>query len=71
MPHQSRSMSEKEREGKPESIISLEEPSLAMTTCLKIKVKCVLQRLLTLSTYRRHLELSKEGHRCLLLTIPY
>jgi hypothetical protein len=33
-------MSEKEREGKPENIIRLEEPSLVMTTHLKIKTKC-------------------------------
>jgi hypothetical protein len=62
-------MSKKEREGKLENIINLEE--LAMITRLKIEAKCTFQRLPTFSTYRRHLELSKEGHWCLLLTIPY
>jgi hypothetical protein len=35
-----RSKSEEEREEKPESLVNLEEPSFAMTMCLKIKVAC-------------------------------
>jgi hypothetical protein len=36
-PQVARTILEKEKEGKPESILSLEEPSLSMMTCFKIK----------------------------------
>jgi hypothetical protein len=35
-------ISEREREGKPESIVSPEEPSHATTMCLKIDAACTL-----------------------------
>ncbi len=35
-------VSEREREGKPQSIVSLEEPSHAMTMRLKIEAACTL-----------------------------
>jgi len=48
----------KKREGKLESIVSL-EPSLVTTTCLKIALS---SKLLTFSTYRKHIKPLKEGH---------
>jgi hypothetical protein len=48
----------KKRQGKLESVVSL-EPSLVMTTCFKIASS---SKLLTLFTYRKHIKPLKEGH---------
>jgi hypothetical protein len=46
------------REGKFESVISLEKSSLVTTTCFKIALS---SKLITFSTYRKHIKPLKEG----------
>jgi hypothetical protein len=61
-----RNISKKDWEGKPENVVSLEEPSHMITTHLKIERQLEFtKKLLTQFAYKKIVEPPKEGHQCL------
>jgi len=48
-------------------IASLKEPSPTTITCFKIKMVCVICKVITPFAYKRYAKLLKEGHWCFLL----
>ncbi len=64
-PQVARNIPKKEREGKLESIVSLEEPSPMMTVCLKIEATWSFSKKLSTQFASRKLIVPpKEGHQC-------
>ncbi len=52
------------RKRKSKSVLSLEEASLATTTCVKIEATCTLYNIIYIFAYRRHVESSKDCYQC-------
>ncbi len=57
-----RSILKNQREGRPKRA---KEPSLVTMTCLKIEMACAPYKVLSPSTYRKHIEPPEEGHHAL------